>query len=134
MFLSSPVAPNNYVQTACLPPSQSSNIPAANLTGVTVGWGTNSLNGSRPGYLSNVRVDIYSETDCIGFGYNPAENYAYNTSYQVCAGIIFLLLNILFSKFLKDVFSYKGDINKDVCQGLNFFYFLMIKLMQIIIL
>ena len=65
MFLSSPVTPNNYVQTACLPPSQSSNIPAANLTGVTVGWGTNSLNGSRPGYLSNVRVDIYSETEVM---------------------------------------------------------------------
>ena len=110
MFLSSPVTPNNYVQTACLPPSQSSNIPAANLTGVTVGWGTNSLNGSRPGYLSNVRVDIYSETDCIGFGYNPAEpaNYAYNTSYQVCAGINFYIVKYtLFSSFLKMFFLIK---------------------------
>ncbi len=88
MFLSSPVTLNNYVQTACLPSSQSSTIPAANLTGVTVGWGTNSLSGSRPGYLSNVRVEIYSEKECIGFGYDP-QIFAYNTSYQVCAGINF---------------------------------------------
>jgi hypothetical protein len=107
MFLSSPVTLSDYVQTACLPPSQSSNIPAANLTGVTVGWGTNSLNGSRPGYLSNVRVDIYSETDCIGFGYSP-EIYAYNTSHQVCAGINFYIVKYtLFSSFLKKFFLIK---------------------------
>ena len=108
MFLSSPVTLNNDVQLACLPPSQSSNIPAASLTGVTVGWGTNSLNGSRPGYLSNVRVDIYSETECIGFGYNPAVNFAYNTSYQVCAGINFYIVKYtLFSSFFKTFFLIK---------------------------
>jgi hypothetical protein len=87
MFLSSPVTLNDYVQTACLPPSQSSTIPAANLTGVAVGWGTTSLGGTIPGFLSNVRVDIYSETACIGFGYDPAQGYSYNVSSQVCAGI-----------------------------------------------
>ena len=108
VFLSSPVTLNDYVQTACLPPSQSSNIPDASLTGVTVGWGTNALNGSRPGYLSNVRVDIYSETECIGFGYNPAVNFAYNTSYQVCAGINFYIVKYtLFSSFFKTFFLIK---------------------------
>jgi hypothetical protein len=108
MFLSNPVSLNNYVQTACLPTSQSSTIPAANLTGVAVGWGTTSLSGSRPGYLSNVRVDIYSETACIGFGYDPVQGYSYNVSLQVCAGIYFLMLiNRIFLKFLKDFFSIK---------------------------
>ena len=107
MFLSSPVTLNNDVQLACLPPSQSSNIPAASLTGVTVGWGKNSLNGSRPGYLSNVRVDIYSETDCIGFGYS-FESFGYNTSYHVCAGINFYIVKYtLFSSFLKKCFLIK---------------------------
>jgi hypothetical protein len=90
MFLSSPVTLNNFVQTACLPQSQSSNIPSANLTGVAVGWGSNSLGLPRPGYLSNVRVKIYSETACIGFGYDPVD-YSYNDSTQVCAGIYFFI-------------------------------------------
>ena len=109
IFLSSNVTLNNYVQTACLPPFQSSTIPAASLTGVTVGWGTNSLTGSRPGYLSNVGVDIYSETACIGFGYDPKQGFAYNSSIHVCAGSlsIFKLLNIRFFKFLKDIFFIK---------------------------
>ena len=89
MFLSSPVTLNNFVQTACLPPSQSTTIPAPNITGVTVGWGATSFSGPRPGYLTNVRVEIYSETACIGFGYDPNKNFAYNTSTQVCAGINF---------------------------------------------
>ena len=85
MLLSGPVTLTNYIQTACLP-SQSSEFPAANNTGVVVGWGSTSFGGALPDTLNNVRVDIYSNASCVNFGYDP-QGYSYNYTSQVCAGI-----------------------------------------------
>jgi hypothetical protein len=76
MLLSSPVSLNNNIQTACLP--SSSSFPAANLTGVAVGWGATSYQGPESTILKNVRVDIYSNSSCVNFGYDPSQGYSYN--------------------------------------------------------
>lgn len=85
--MNSSVTLDQYVQIACLPP-QSNIYPSENLTGVIVGWGAKAYNGSNSNDLQNARLDIFSNSTCVSYGYSDGYQNNYNSAF--CAGNVII--------------------------------------------
>ena len=86
MVLNTAVTLNRNVQIACLPSSNSTNFPVTGYTGVIAGWGITVKNDSTSNseLLKNVRINIYSTSQCVAYGYNSTIINDWNSNF--CAG------------------------------------------------